>query len=32
MLLPNLLQKLMIRLEIKDLIGARETKAETGLI
>ena len=29
---PNLLQKLMIRLEIKDLIGARETKVETGLI
>ena len=32
MLLPNLFQKLMIRLEIKDLIGARETKVETGLI
>ena len=32
MLLPNLLQKLMIRLETKDLIGARETKVETGLI
>ena len=29
---PNLLQKLMIRLETKDLIGARETKVETGLI
>ena len=32
MLLPNLLQKLMIRLETKDLIGARETKVETDLI
>ena len=32
MLLPNLLQKLMIILETKDLIGARETKVETGLI
>ena len=32
MLLPNLLQKLMIRLETKDLIGERETKVETGLI
>ena len=32
MLLPNLLQKLMIRLETKDLIGASETKLETGLI
>ena len=32
MLLPNLLQKLMIRLETKALIGARETKVETDLI
>ena len=30
MLLPNLLEKLMIRLETKDFIGARETKVETG--
>ena len=28
----NLLQKLKIRLEAKDLIGARETKVETCLI
>ena len=29
---PQLAPKLMIRLETKDLIGARETKVETGLI
>ena len=28
----QLAPKLMIRLETKDLIGARETKVETGLI
>ena len=32
MLLDNLLQKLMIKLGTKDLIGARETKVEIGLI